>query len=66
MDCGIGPELGIQIMCGSCLFWVMKTNDKVLNEPASTKLYFIPILGQDMLNCNIQGLKMFNVCIFFG
>jgi len=38
MDCGIGPELGIQIMCGSFLFWVMKTNDKVLSEPAGTKL----------------------------
>ena len=43
----------------------MKTNDKVLNEPASTKLYLIQILGQDMLNCNIQGLKMLNLHVFF-
>ena len=44
----------------------MKTNDKVLNEPASTKLYFIQILGKDMLNCQKQGLKMFNLRVFFG
>ena len=44
------------ISCVDHFFGIMKTNDKVLNEPASTKLYFIQILGQDMLNCNIQGL----------
>ena len=53
------------ISCVDHFFGIMKTNDKVLNEPASTKLYFIQILGQDMLNCNIQGLKMFIVCVFF-
>ena len=54
------------ISCVDHFFGIMKTNDKVLNEPASTKLYFIQILGQDMLNFQKQGLQMFNLRVFFG
>ena len=62
MDCGIGPELGIQIMCGSFLFLVMKTNDKVLSGPASTKLWFYSNFRTRNAKLSYKGTK--NVAIF--